>query len=277
MRLNRTVACVITAGGYLALRLLVLLIHPEAKYQYAALFLYPIVLMLAQVAFVVSYARIGLSSKRNIAIIVPSALLLAALIHYQSGVPTGSSAVALSVVSTFHALALMLFAASLGYLVSFIVREVNLLLPVALFAGVMDAWNVFIGPLGRLIQSRPDIIEKVSVQMPSPVAAVSDTLIGMGDFLFLALYFAVLYRYSMNVKGAFWLVYVLLALSMIYTMFIGGAVPALVPMGIGILIANIKRLRLTRQESLSIIFTGTALIIILIAVTAFFHIKASCG
>ena len=89
-------------------------------------------------------------------------------------------------------------------------------------------------------------------------------MIGMGDFIFLALFFSVLFRLGMNVKGSFWLGYVLLTASMYVVVVFGGALPALLPMGIAVIGANRRHFHLKRDEQLAMIYVGAILLAFLV-------------
>lgn len=163
----------------------------------------------------------------------------------------------------------MLFAVSLGYAVSFVIRESGMILPVAVLAGLTDCWNVVIGPLGRLVERSPDVVAAFAVELPSPVVGARTTMMGMGDFVFLALYFGVLHRFSMNENGAFWLSYALLTASMLAVTKWGLAVPALVPLSIGVLLPNARNIRLSRQEWFAVLYTLATASILLIGLTVY--------
>lgn len=163
--------------------------------------------------------------------------------------------------AVFHDLFLMVFAGLLGHMISFIVREPNILLPAASFAALVDYWNVTWGILSKAIVSKPGVVARLSVTVPTPIGNAST--IGMGDFVFWALFFGVLYRFNMNVKAAFWLGYALLTASMVLIMFVGGAIPALVPMGLAITASNIRLFKLNREELLATIYVGLILFVFL--------------
>lgn len=164
---------------------------------------------------------------------------------------------------------LMFFALSLGYAISTIVREPNVLLPVAIFAALVDFWSVNYGPLGMLLATRPEVVEAAAVQMPVVGRMMPVSVIGVGDFVFLALYFAVMHRFRMNVRGAFWLGFFLLTLTMLAVILVDwlSAVPALVPIGIAVLVANRKHIRLKRDEVISTLLVGIVLVTLIVLST----------
>ncbi len=169
-------------------------------------------------------------------------------------------------VASMRDIALMFFAVSLGYTLSVIVREPNILLPVAIFAAIVDFWSVNFGPLAILLARKPEVVAAAAVQVPAMGQPMPVSMIGVGDFVFLALFFGVMYRFRMNVAGAFWLGYVLLTVTMFLVIRVEalGAVPALVPIAIAVIGANTKHIKLKGGEILSTIIVGVVLVAFLI-------------
>ena len=163
----------------------------------------------------------------------------------------------------------MLFAGLLGYTISFIVREKNILLPAAIFAALVDYWNVSWGPLSHILVDKPSVVAAAAVSMPAVSAGMPGMIIGMGDFVFLSLFFGVLYRFRMNVKGTFWLGYGLLTASMLAVMYFGSAFPALIPMSLAVVAANAKLFKLKREEQLAMVYVGALLLAALILMWIF--------
>ena len=151
---------------------------------------------------------------------------------------------------------------TLGRLVSLVVREPNLLLPVAVFAPVFDIWTVFWGPAYILVRKAPKLVQAVSATVPAPGQIQPISMIGPGDIVFLAFFFAIIYRFRMNDRRTYWLALPLLTLAMFAVVGLGGilALPALVPMGAAVILANWRLFRLTRQEKWSM--AAVALIVL---------------
>ncbi|MHB0912371.1 MAG: hypothetical protein ACYC2Y_02855 [Armatimonadota bacterium] len=209
-------------------------------------------LMLLQLAVVASISGLGMRLRGALLLLAASGLVFGAAFAVRGGWVAG-----------LRDLSLLSGAASLGYIISFLIREPNILAPVAICAALVDWWNVSLGPLGRLVATRPEVVEKVAVQMP---AAGVPLMMGMGDVIFLAIFFSVLFRFRMNVKGAFWLGFVLLVLSMFAVMIPSvGALPALVPIGIAVLATNAKYFKLNREEQLATLYVGLLLLALLAA------------
>ncbi|HEY3298733.1 MAG TPA: hypothetical protein VGK34_08775, partial [Armatimonadota bacterium] len=219
---------------------------------------------LFQVGVVVSTARLQMS-RRNalILFLVGTALFCLSLV-----IKVKSPALRFALV-TGRDLSLMLAAVPFGYLVSFIIKEPNILVPVALVAGIVDFWNVMVGPLGKVVEKHPAIVDKVSVHVPSVVRGLPAPTIGMGDIVFLAMFFGVVYRFGMNAKSAFWLGYILLAVSLFAVLIFPIAIPALVPMGIAIVISNFNRFKLKRDEILATVIVSVFVAALLSVFTLF--------
>jgi len=226
-------------------------------------------LMLLQLAFAISIVALRMRLPTSAIVAVVSALLFAGT--FLLAVEVHLSTAAVLGVAGLQRLLLMLFAVSLGYTVSFIIGEANILLPVAVFAACTDYWNVTFGPLRHILEKKPIIVEALAVQMPNPVPGMPGTMIGMGDFVFFALFFGVLYRFAMNVKGAFWLVYGLLTVSMLVVMKFGSALPALVPLGLAVVAANVRNFKLKREELLATVYVGALLFVFLLASAIYMH------
>lgn len=162
-------------------------------------------------------------------------------------------------------LGLICFAVSLGYTISPMIREPGILLPVAVFSAIVDFWSVNFGPLAVLLESKQEVVEAAAVQIPAVGVAAPISMIGVGDYVFLTLFFAVLHRFGMNVSGTFRLGFVLLTITMLLVLFVPGmeAVPALVPIAAAVVAANGRYLRLKRNELVYVVAVGTVLVAVL--------------
>lgn len=164
----------------------------------------------------------------------------------------------------------------LGILLSPIIREPNVLLPVALVAMPIDYLGAMtaIGFTTQMVQKHPNIVKPISVPVPSIGGAAHHAglapiaFIGPGDVLFVAFFFAVVLRLNMNVRGTFWWIYGLLTATMLFVLSpFGFNIAALVPMGLAVLIANFRYFKLKREEVFATLY---AAILILVLVTGFY-------
>lgn len=266
IRLNRTGACIAMMGLFLVVRTLIAVMKPGHMNLGILLLGIVLVMMLLQLALVQSVVLLGLTPKRSAlwALLCAVAygggfVVMAYVLKSHPPLPVVYGMVGL------HQLMLMLLAVFLGVTISYIIRERNLLLPVVIVAALVDFWNVYVGPLGHVVATRPDIIDKVTVRMPAPAPGMPVPMIGMGDFVFLGLYLSVIFRYGMRVKGTFWLGYALMTITMLAVLTIGLPVPALVPMALAVIIANVGLFKLKREEMLATILVSFIVLALLTA------------
>ncbi|MFN7018894.1 MAG: hypothetical protein ACK4RG_06420 [Fimbriimonadales bacterium] len=177
-----------------------------------------------------------------------------------------------------HGYLLVAAAVGLGATLSKLIREKNLLAPVIPFAAMVDMLTVLTpgGFVKQVMEKAPEIAERASVAVmaaPSaPEAAARLTpiaVIGVGDFIFLALYAACLIRFGLRVRAtmiglflALW-VYLGLVLWVLPALGIAPRLPALMPMALVTLAINWRSFQLSRQETIaSFVVTMLALGII---------------
>ena len=153
----------------------------------------------------------------------------------------------------------------LGYMVSFALRDKNIILPIAAFAAYLDIWTVTIGPTSHFIATVPEVVQRVSAQMPVPRSyhGIAPTFIGPADFVFLAVFFGAIYRLKMEAARTFWLTAFLLSAAMLVVMLAEQVpgIPALVPMGIAVVVANFRHFKLAKQEKWSVLIVSTILVL----------------
>lgn len=164
----------------------------------------------------------------------------------------------------------------LGLLLSPIIREPNVLLPVALIAMPIDYLGAMtsIGFTSQVVKNHPNIVKGISVPVPSVGASAHHGglhpvgFIGPGDILFVAFFFAVVLRLNLNGRGTFWWIYGLLTATMIFVLSPGGFnIAALVPMGLAVLLANFRYFKLRREEVFATLYAG---LLIIALVTGFY-------
>lgn len=166
-------------------------------------------------------------------------------------------------------LALIIWAVLLGRLVSRIIKEGKLLLPVAVVASVADIFTVFWGVVKEVGEKAPEVVEAFSAQAPvappPEMAAPILTAVGIGDFLFLALFLSVALRYSMNASGALWATFALMLVAPLAFMIWPEAtgLPGLPFISLAVLGVNWRYLKFTPDEKRSLRIAG-----VLVAVAA---------
>lgn len=162
-----------------------------------------------------------------------------------------------------------------GILLSRIVREANILLPVALVAMPVDYIGAMtpVGFTQNMVAQHSGIVQAVSVHVPTVGGLQPISYIGPGDALFMAFFFSVVLRLGMNDRGTFWAMYGLLTAAMLLVLFSGPLfhrdinIAALVPMGLAVIAANFRAFRLKRAE---VFAAGYAAALVLLLVFAFY-------
>ena len=161
-----------------------------------------------------------------------------------------------------------------GIFLSRIVREANILLPVAFIAMPIDYLGAMtnIGFTHTVVSHAPRIVHQVSVPVPAVAGLPLFPIIGPGDALFLAFFFAVVQRLKMNDRGTFWWMYGLLTPALLAVILLPNfAVAALVPMGLAVLIANARFFRLKRAEAFAVLYASLLVLTLVIAFYLYTH------
>lgn len=166
------------------------------------------------------------------------------------------------VVQAVEQIGIALWTLGLGALVATVIRDKNLLVPVALFLAGLDVFLVFNpeAPTAKLLRQNPEIFRSMAVTVPSARAAepgkptgaavVSQAFVGPADLLFMATFFVALSKFNMRSKEtARWLAPVMIGYLLVVLAPWGlNMLPALLPIGATVLIVNRKEFELTRQE-----------------------------
>jgi len=254
-----------TAAGYLALFYLALLLpnvpavasalrtkalgYPAAVVSLAAFTLVQL-LLVRYVAAITPPARIALAG---------SVVCLVLWILLPLTTRVMPSGLAFYIFFPWQNMLMILAAVLFGCLVSLAIREPGILFPGALVAGMVDYWGVYHGTTMYFIQAAPNVVSAVSVKMPAVSLAVPmPPSIGPGDFVFLGVFFAALYRLRMRVSTTFWLFLALLVPSLVVVLVLGIDIPALVPMAVAMVLANFGEMRLSRSEMFATLYVVLA-------------------
>lgn len=171
--------------------------------------------------------------------------------------------------------ALTCWCVGLGALLATLIKEKNILLPIAIFLAAYDFFLV-LTPWGftqKLLKVAQPVFTKVAAQIPAASATPTHGLahpsafVGMADLVFLAMFFIALFRFRMRTRQTLYavvpalLVYLAIVVLAHGHRFLGfplDALPALVPIGIAVLAVNWREFQLTREEK-----TSTAVLAIL--------------
>jgi hypothetical protein len=164
----------------------------------------------------------------------------------------------------------------LGRLLARMVRDRNLLLPVLLTAAAADVFTVSVGPAHQALHKAPHIVRSLSLALPRAGSAAGKqglagltvaASIGLGDFVFSALFLAAAWRHGLDVKRAAGWAASLALLAMTAVLLVPPlpALPLLPFIALGVLLPNYHRFVLSREEWLALAVGGVFLIGLLVA------------
>ena len=150
---------------------------------------------------------------------------------------------------------------ALGVFVSFLFRERNIVVPAVIVLMAVD-FLVVMTPRGTVqvaMESEVgrEIFQSVAYKIPEFGMASPMIFIGPADFLFLAMFFSVMHRFRLRV---FWTMFAVVIALLFYLVLAGYLVgreffgvkiyglPALVPIGMAVLLVNAGEFRMSKQE-----------------------------
>jgi hypothetical protein len=163
-----------------------------------------------------------------------------------------------------------------GAAIGRVIRHPNTLLAASGFAIFFDTVVVTMGTVAQLMNSGSNLIASVSVGAGAPAAApslamaaaahvrlppppLSGVTIGPADVLFMAVFLSSVTLLKLAERVTFRWMFALLMLALALVEMSALPVPALVPMGIAVLIANVRFAAFTRDEKYALIYgTGFA-------------------
>ena len=169
---------------------------------------------------------------------------------------------------------LMIWCIGLGAVISSILRDKNILIPVAIFLVGFDIFLV-LTPLGitkQLIKQNPSLLANLGMQIPKStniahVAAkttvATAALVGPADLVFLGAFFLAMFRFNMRPVETLKVMIPALIGYMVLVLVTGWSLPALVPIGLVTLIVNRKEFSLNKDEKASTVVLALIVIGIL--------------
>lgn len=173
---------------------------------------------------------------------------------------------------------LIVWAGFLGRLVSRVIREGKLLFPVAVVAAIADIITVFWGVVAHVTKTAPEVVQTFSAAAPiTPPPGVAAPMllsaVGIGDFLFLAVFLAVAIRYAMRPAATMWATFaVMLIAPLAYYLYPDATgMPGLPFISAAALWANWRYLRFTQEEKRALAFAGAFVLAAVIGLWAVFH------
>jgi hypothetical protein len=157
-----------------------------------------------------------------------------------------------------------LWCVGLGALISFLLKDRNLLIPVSIFLVAFDIFLVFT-PMG--------ITQQVLKQATGGPAKAFG-YVGPADFLFMGMFFVALHRFNLRAKEtAMWLVPAVLVYLLLS--FVLPAIPLLVPIGLTVLLVNLSAFKMDKSEKQATI--GLAVICAIALAAIFLMTKKPAG
>lgn len=150
-------------------------------------------------------------------------------------------------------LAMILSVSGFGMLLAGRLKELNLLLPIGVFATFADFVVVNYGTVHRALTTSQGqrVLQSVSAKVPSVHPGIPLLTIGPADFLFLGVFLACVERFDLGLRRNALCLTLVLAASLVVVAITGLPVPALAPMSLTLLAVNWRRFRLTREEWIS--------------------------
>lgn len=165
---------------------------------------------------------------------------------------------------------LIILACCVGVLIAKLIKEIKLLLPVAVVLALVDLYVVFGGGL---------VTQAVSGNSPSAQIAMSSLsvsltprtertnqglpplTVGFADYLFIALFFSCFARFGVAAWRTLGLLCVTLVIYLVFA--VKMPLPALVPIAVVIIAMNYRQFQYTKQEKSSLMTAGILVLVIL--------------
>lgn len=147
-----------------------------------------------------------------------------------------------------------------GKILSRIVRERAMTLPVCIVAALADIFTVFWGPTGEALEKAPELVKKLSVAIPEAGSAAGPqgaaglthaATMGLGDFIFLALFLSLAVRFAFPVLRSAAAMLAAACLGIILALanpFGLPGMPLLPYLSIGFIAVNLREFSLSEQE-----------------------------
>ncbi len=184
---------------------------------------------------------------------------------------------AASICKDLSQIGLMLWAIGLGALVASLLREKNILIPIAIFLVAYDYFLV-LAPMGftkKIMAANPNLLGQIGYAIPrvkthadianNTNAAIGATsaVVGPADLVFLGAFFLAMFRFNMRPKETLQIMIPTLIGYMVLVLVTGWSLPALVPIGLVTLIVNRNEFKLNKDEKISTIVLAILAVLVL--------------
>lgn len=173
--------------------------------------------------------------------------------------------------------------AGCGILLSRVLRDVNMVPPVAAVLALVDLWTVTMGgPVHQIMTSESPgaqkVAEAMTVKLPAPTSGAAPiAVVGFADFLFIAFFTAAMCRFAGDREGyrrTVWPLTIVLSLYMLVVLITGMRLPALVPMAVVVVAAHWRRFHYARSEAFALLYAGLVIAAIIFGAVLMGALKA---
>lgn len=171
----------------------------------------------------------------------------------------GVGPIAANVVGAAGQAGLATWCVGLGALLATLVRDKNILLPIAIFLAVYDKILVLtpVGVTQKIMEQAPEVLETVGMQIPAVQAeatggaVIPGAYVGPADLVFLGMFFIALFRFRMRARETLrWMIPALI-FYLFVVLFTGFSLPAMVPIGLVLVAVNWREFKLNRDEKIA--------------------------
>jgi hypothetical protein len=174
---------------------------------------------------------------------------------------------------------LLIWSTGLGALVGLLIKDKNLILPVAIFLAGFDVFLVYTPNtfIAQSVQQNAKVFQSVAMKVPAvkeipkPGAPPGDRgptaaplgFVGPADLIFSMMFFVVLHRFAMRTKEtAKWLALVLIGYLALVFLTPLGMLPALVPIGATVLIVNRREFQMNKEEKQGVLLAAVIAVLL---------------
>lgn len=176
---------------------------------------------------------------------------------------------------------LPIWTVGLGALIATLLKDKNMILPIAIVLAILDMLLVFtpVGTVNQVLRKAPVAFTSVALsvpkvrthaepQAPRGAALAPAAYAGPADFVFLSMFFVALFRFEMRTKETLLWVIPALIVYMGLTGLTHMSLPAMVPIGLVVLIVNAREFKLTMEEAITTgVFAALALGLLIYGLT----------
>lgn len=279
----------VAALAYFALQMLAARFRPTNQGVYAGISLVSLVITLT---YTVALARSPRSLRSQIfALVLSAAIVLPFMsLPFLRFTTQGQLTTARHVFEFYRSLfqaapgvrgfLVMTLAVSLGVVLSRMVREIKILLPIAVVLALIDLYVVFGGGLVSQANSGKAPAAQAAMTMltvsllpksPAGVSAPHPLAVGFADYLFIALFFACFARFQVPSRRTFVLLCGILCTTMGVVILGRLDLPALIPIAVVVIGSHIDSFRYRRDEAFAMLYAGLLVVAILAGLVFMSH------